>query len=117
MLTATLASNGHTHLPLLVRSGAIGPADVRRFCHHQLVTFASKADYRHALRDHRVWPATVGLLVVSFLAALVPVWLVLWIVGLDHSGVLLLVIAALVGLGVTWLDAAHRVAGTRFIAR
>ena len=77
------------------------------------MAFTTKSDYRIALRQHRVWSATVSIALISFLATLFPVYLVLWIVGLDHSVVLLLTTAALLGLGLTWADAAQRTAGAR----
>jgi uncharacterized membrane protein YcjF (UPF0283 family) len=93
-------------------------AEIER-CHDDGVGYASPADYRAALRDHRSWPVTV----VGFVALLIPVGLIvqvtrfvvdIWVSTPRWSE---LPAAVAVTLSVVWADAAHRIAGRRYRTR
>jgi hypothetical protein len=79
------------------------------------VSFATRADYRDALRFHRAWYATTAL----FLAAFAPAWMLgLTLLSLTQATgllgwLLLLGLPLSIAAGWTWMDAAHRIAGFR----
>ena len=79
------------------------------------MSYATRADYRNALRFHRPWYATTAL----FLAALAPGWMLgLTLLSLTHAEglvgwLLLLALPLSIAAGWTWMDAAHRIAGFR----
>ena len=79
------------------------------------MSFATRADYLEALRNHRPWYATTALYVGTLVLALVLAFTMVFTLHPHPVAANLLFFGTvlLLPIGWVWMDAAHRVAGKR----